>query len=749
MSRCSKYNQQDVERMAAENGFEYVSGVQMNQESEHKVRCRTCGLPDTKTTKMLIANSKCRYMPCKTRGVLTLQYIQKTVEQHGIKLVNEPEPFVATIISGDDKLLFIKDKKLMSERWKTIKERIRVGRSIFVEGTEHQEKNHLTDEKLNKVMQVNCLALADSQPTHWSDKVRFKCLRCGMYRYDTPKRLSAREECDCECVKSKKRFNDFVSRVENAGFAFDDLNRVRNEFQTIAQKNVSKRERENEYRRVRAQLKCPCCREVFRSQCLYQIAYHFLLFCTNRNCESYIAMRAKSESLGLKFCGSAEALESNAVLLTSSFRNSFHFRLANPYAFYRLTFGKGAKGLRKRCSELNDGWATNQLCNQTDDAISRVVASCIKNGAISGLKSLLEAAPNADDREFIERVSQKFRAQFRACCEKLNYALQNDWRNITVEHAVREINRLELKNRNEFKYKSQGLYGACIRKNLLTEIYEALDWPAGIRYVDMSDDELLAHSKTVATDLNVRNITELEYVGSSALVREIRSENRENVSEKLHAIMSWDQAERWRGIEIFEIFHKLHEHKIYSMTDLHKKLPGLYKYLGRVDMLKIVESEMSWGIWKSVRGKKADSLVEAIVFSLMELNDIHFQTHSRTPFKGRKNTNAMKADFILENDHNGRQIYGEVWACSEQYPGSGFLQNYLINRRYKESQYERLHHVELLSIEGIEYYKPTQSLTRYVRHIAKCFASFGIKLDAGQRVTERIRESLMAAIYQT
>lgn len=65
MSRCSKYNQQDIERMADENGYKYISGIQANQESEHVVRCRMCGLPDKKTTKMLIAHSKCRYMPCK------------------------------------------------------------------------------------------------------------------------------------------------------------------------------------------------------------------------------------------------------------------------------------------------------------------------------------------------------------------------------------------------------------------------------------------------------------------------------------------------------------------------------------------------------------------------------------------------------------------------------------------------------------------------------------------------------------
>ena len=188
MSRCSKYNQQDIERMADENGYKYISGIQANQESEHVVRCRMCGLPDKKTTKMLIAHSKCRYMPCKNRGVLTLQYIQDTLAPYGISLLSEPKPCEATVVSSDDKLVFEHNKKQMRERWRTIKERIRTGRLIFKEDEKHKEHNLLTDEKLKQIMQINQVKLTERKPTSWVDRVEFKCLRCGLHRFDTAKR---------------------------------------------------------------------------------------------------------------------------------------------------------------------------------------------------------------------------------------------------------------------------------------------------------------------------------------------------------------------------------------------------------------------------------------------------------------------------------------------------------------------------------------------------------------------------------
>ncbi|WP_133540417.1 hypothetical protein [Idiomarina aquatica] len=735
--------------MADENGYKYIAGIQANQESEHVVRCRTCGLPDKKTTKMLIAHSKCRYMPCKNRGVLTLQYIQDTLAPYGISLLSEPEPCEATVVSSDDKLVFEHNKKQMRERWRTIKERIRTGRLIFKEDEKHKEHNLLTDEKLKQIMQINQVKLTERKPTSWVDRVEFKCLRCGLHRFDTAKRLSSRENCDCECVKSEKRFDDFVLRVEEAGLAFDDLDDVRNQFQSIAKKNLPKQERENAYRNVRAQLRCPDCGGAFLSQSLFQIVYEFLLFCTNKNCKSFVEMRAQSDSLGLSFGSSDADLERNALILTSNFESLSHFKSAYPYVKYRLSFGvKRAVFLKKlwqRCGELSDGWKSTKVNIQKDEDITKVLLLCIKNGATAGLNSLLESAPTLNNRAFIAQVSQKFREQFRTCCEKLDYHLRNNWRNLTVEQALQEINRLKLKSRNDFKYNAQGLYGACIRKNLLAQIYAAMDWHEPIIYVDMCDNDLLSHAKNTAIELNARNITELEYQGSSALVREIRSESRSGLNENLHAILGWESAEKWRGIEMYEVLCKVLEYKIFSMTDLHKKLPGLYKELYRTGMAEKLAAEVHWGKFKSIFGRRADSLVESVVFSLMELNNIPFQTHVQTPFKSLQNTNAMKADFLLKNEHYGRQVYGEVWACNEKYPGSGFLRDYLSKRNYKQSRYDGLHDVELLSVEGIEYYKPTASLTRYVNHIAECFFKLGIKMDAGAEVIQRIRESLASS----
>lgn len=348
MSRQSDYTHQDIVNLCSDMGFDYIDGQHINSQSKHTLRCRICLHKCTKTSKQICAEKGCYFIPCKEKGILTLQYIQKVLEPYNISLLPPPNPTDTNEIYGQDKFIFkliddIKRSKapIMTARWGTLRERMINNRPVFVpDNKKNIPREQITPKYFDKIIQPHNLSLADGAeyPTNRRQKVLLKCNNCKSLQHHTPTAIEQINFSGCKCHRAKKLFYLLQSTItshNNFSLLTPDL--VLQEYITIAKKKIEQKEKEKLYRNIRPNLICKECNQITNKQSSYQIIYQYLLFCSNNECHTYQALRYKSEVL--RYDHSSEAIQHNALYLTDNYDSLLQFRKDEAYTHYRISFG--------------------------------------------------------------------------------------------------------------------------------------------------------------------------------------------------------------------------------------------------------------------------------------------------------------------------------------------------------------------------------------------------------------------------
>lgn len=279
------------------------------------------------------------------------------------------------------------------------------------------------------------------------------------------------------------------------------------------------------------------------------------------------------------------------------------------------------------------------------------------------------------------------------------------------------------------------------------ELFSIQGWSHRRSYCHLPDSDLLQHAIEIFDSEEMQKIDDLER-RYSGLITEIR---RRKLSERLRKDLELESKVSWVGRSYDEVIKIVQDGHYVSSTELHKKLPGLYKYIAANNWLKPLPIDMEWGRLKDCQGASWQSYAELIVANLLHLNGLAFEPHPRIfAFSGQSGGRPMADMAIVLSD--GSRLWVEIWAfasaedagANTYFDGAAYWQN----RLYKERMYTE-HGLINCAIEGRLYYQPLEidgiryakGLESFVAHTVTRLRLSGVKVDANDGIIDQIREA--------
>jgi hypothetical protein len=286
-----------------------------------------------------------------------------------------------------------------------------------------------------------------------------------------------------------------------------------------------------------------------------------------------------------------------------------------------------------------------------------------------------------------------------------------------------------------------------IELGLKDELFTLQGWSHRKNHTDLSDRDLLQLAVHIFDSESMQKVDDLERT-NSGLVSELR---KRNLSTSLRERLGLAAMTSWIGKNYQDVLDRVRSDCYLSSTDLHKKLPGLYKYAATNSWLAALSVDMGWGRLKDCKGIAWQSYLELIVANLLHMNGVQFDPHPKIKeFSGQSGGRPIADMGIRHLD--GHYLWVEVWAFAseesarenEYFDGAAYWKN----RLYKQDRY-RDSGMDYCSIEGELYYRScdidgitvSKGFDSFIDHAASRLTANGIAVEVNDQVKRDIRAS--------
>ncbi len=167
-----------------------------------------------------------------------MQYINQRCLQLGFELKKTPHPHKSDVVNAKVRIEFIREvngkSESMTERWKTIKERINCHRPAFVpDKNKKPMKDNLSAQYCQELGERRKMKLYEPYPKNRTQKTDMKCLLCGLPQKHTIRALELDSFKGCNCQIAFKKFSSMKDNVTDMGFSFIDEEAVQQKFMEI------------------------------------------------------------------------------------------------------------------------------------------------------------------------------------------------------------------------------------------------------------------------------------------------------------------------------------------------------------------------------------------------------------------------------------------------------------------------------------------------------------------------------------
>jgi hypothetical protein len=737
MARKSEYSDEHYLKIIKDAGYERIEGEHINGISVHVLLCNACGMIHEKTSKQLSSNKKgCIFQPCKPKGRLSVHSILKFLEDNRIVIdevmVLEPvdTPINRLVLSADEKLLFRKDNKIMTQTWNQSSRRYKKKGPFFQEDGTGRAKasDTLTTTFISSICEPKKLIIPSQIPVRRSD--------IAEYMHDTckqPIKLRFKQLEDWTSIDCPHCYPIEETLVERFNFFLKDRQMVYK-----GKLNALKGKKQAE-KNQKIQISCLVCFHNNSLRSYDSIRNRGFLFCDHFLCENTYDTRDKrNQSLEYYI----DLLKGENIQTAAQAQQRFP-NSANSYkpARYPDESGEMMRGEMYRQIRLLMGWDENEITvDFTKEEIKLAFSGASKNGAttIMELRSMIPKKMN----NFITRSIAKNIYLHHEILDELNIKRNKRIRIDDLRDTIDFIDNNNLDSWSDIANNFPLVCNQIIDSSLKNRLFEHYQWQHLANYTNTDDEQLLAIAKDLVEKNNYVIVDEIEN-HSYGLINNIRSRG---LMDRLYDITCIEKASSWLNFTYEETLKCVGEQKLISLSDFHHSHSGLYKYVSKKGWLTELAKDCLWGNYLGIDGLSYGSIPELVFANFLALNDIEYESHKRIPFVRGQRGGILYTDFYIQD-----KLWVEVWAYKSDavLESSSPFANYPSQRIYKEECY-RLNNLNLCSIEGGVFYGKIKvkdcnlkrGLTVFLKHACNQLSKSDINVELNENTIVAIRKSM-------
>ncbi|MBS9851661.1 hypothetical protein [Vibrio alginolyticus] len=692
MSKTSNYNQSDIESLAKNKGYDYLSGDHKNGLSLHTLRCKTCGYVQKKTSKTILSTTKgqCNAQPCHTKGVYPLIYLHDTNQNRDFYLTIA-RPFTEPI----DTILIEKNKESEFIFWRKGNDSgvVNTG-SIFTKKGERdpskpkrKKKPKLNNAQLAELCISKGLKIAgDIQPK--AKKTTYKIKKCG-----------CTTELNFQQVES---FVDCLSCYPLEVRAFDDFNRFLQPFhkhlpETIGELHLSKkqsqrlRHKATVDRNQLVSIQCNICKAVNNARSYDNVRYRGFTYCDNPECFTTYSTKDLIKRDRPYY---QKLVEEHEITSWSEFQSLFPKAFLWIFQAHHPERHSAHNKIYEQLSTYN-----SFLSIETRDFTNDEVRACVQEAISKGLTSkeqVLNSMPQPMQR-FCNRLKHRGINTLNDIMTDEGIQLKittYDTIVIDLPSAIEQIEKNLVKNWGALSTYYPTLCARINELNLKEDICNYFGWTILAEYSKLTDIELFDFALKEIAAKNIKSVSEFTTQTSYGLQKNL---NDRGLQRDLYSQCGWKMMNYYDQWDLEKMIK--HTKSYISISQWSTTCAGSYKASLRFDWVDEVAKAHKWFGHKipDNHDNYFPSRAEALTSNLLvALGLRHKHDLSIDRFPGPKG-GTCRYDFFLDD----YQVWVEVWAYAlhENRESTGKFEDYIFIRKYKTENYVE-NNMELAELEG-------------------------------------------------